>query len=205
MPGQEGLDVSVDAGRVVDLFHHRSRRGGVQRRSRVAQLLCAGALLAATIGIAGYAGGLRFNLTPSYPLGLWHIVPLTRDVVVGDLVFVCPPRTPAFEMALERGYLRHGLCPGWMSPLIKTVAAVAGQRVDIGASIAVDGVPLAHSRIHPVDGAGRALVPAASGVVPAGQLFLTSEFAGSYDSRYFGPVPAAGILGLARPIAVIDR
>lgn len=197
--------MSVDADRASYPSERRSGRRDLRRRRRVVHLLCAGTLLAATCGIAGYTGGLRINLTPSYPLGLWHIAPLTRGVVVGDLVFVCPPRTPAFEIALQRGYLRRGLCPGWMSPLIKTVAAVAGQRVDIGASVTVDGIPLAHSRVRPVDGEGRALASAASGVVPAGQLFLTSEFAGSYDSRYFGPVPAAGMLGLARPIAVIDR
>ncbi|RUW00077.1 conjugal transfer protein TraF, partial [Mesorhizobium sp. M1A.F.Ca.IN.022.05.2.1] len=34
----------------------------------------------------------------------------------------------------------------------------------------------------------------------AGFLFLHSDFAGSYDSRYFGPIPASGLLGRARPL-----
>lgn len=153
---------------------------------------------------AGFVSGLRINLTPSYPLGLWRIEPLARDVVVGDRIFICPPQVAAFELARERGYLGRGLCPGWFSPLIKTVAAVAGQHVLIDRSIAIDGVRLAHTRVRQADGEGRALAPATGGIVPDGQLFLFTEFAGSYDSRYFGPIPAVGVLGLARPILVGD-
>lgn len=150
----------------------------------------------------GFVAGLRVNLTPSYPLGLWRVDPLGRDVVVGDRIFICPPPTCVFELARDRGYLGHGLCPGWFSPLIKTVVAVGGQRVVIDGSIAVDGVPLAHSFVRPTDGEGTALAPASSGVVPPGQVFLFSEFAGSYDSRYFGPIPDDGVLGLAHPLLV---
>ncbi|MCK1326662.1 S26 family signal peptidase [Bradyrhizobium sp. 156] len=41
-------------------------------------------------------------------------------------------------------------------------------------------------------------------VVPPGHLSLHSPFAGSYDSRYFGPVPSAGLLGLARPLLTLS-
>jgi len=171
-------------------------------RSRVAlAILLSLAILPVLAGVA-YLAGLRVNLTPSYPLGLWRVEPLGRDVAVGDRIFICPPRTPAFEVARDRGYLGHGLCPGWFTPLIKTVVAAAGQQVVIGGSIIVDGMPLAHSSVRPTDGEGRALAPASSGAVPAGQVFLYSEFAGSYDSRYFGPIPTDGVLGLAHPLLV---
>lgn len=171
-------------------------------RPRVAvAILLALAIFPALAGV-GFLAGLRVNLTPSYPLGLWRVEPLERDVGVGDRIFMCPPRTAAFELARERGYLGHGLCPGWFSPLIKTVVAIAGQHVVIDRSVAVDGVQLAHSFVRPTDGEGRALAPASSGVVPPGQVFLFSKFAGSYDSRYFGPISAAGVLGLARPLLV---
>src|SRR4051812_12274201 len=84
------------------------------------------ALLPLLAGV-GLLAGLRVNLTPSYPLGLWRIKPLSRDVTAGDKIFICPPSTMAFVTARERGYLGHGLCPGWFSPLIKTVVASAGQ------------------------------------------------------------------------------
>lgn len=160
-------------------------------------------LLAVFAGV-GFISGLRVNLTPSYPLGLWRIEPLARDPAVGDLIFICPPPDPAFEVARERGYLGHGLCPGWYSPLIKTVVAVVGQHVVIADDITIDDARLPHSSVRPADGEGRALTPATGGIVPNGKLFLFSEFAGSYDSRYFGPVPATGVLGLAHPLLVLE-
>jgi conjugative transfer signal peptidase TraF len=152
----------------------------------------------------GWFAGLRINLTPSEPLGIWRIVGTNRPIVRDDLVFICPPATPGFAAAFERGYLRRGLCPGGFAPLIKTVAALAGQRVETGVNVVIDGAPLAHSSIRASDGAGRALRPFSGGIVPSGFVFLFSPYETSYDSRYFGPVPANGVLGLARPLLVFD-
>ncbi len=179
------------------------RERPVRRRRALAILLAGGAAVAAAAGI-GWMGGLRLNLTPSEPLGLWRIAPLDRDVAVGDLVFICPPAGPASAFGLTRGYLRRGLCAGGTAPLIKTVAAVAGADIGIGADVMVDGAQLPHSRLSPVDGEGRSIAPWAGGVVPPSHLFLHSPFAGSYDSRYFGPIPQAGLLGLARPVLVFN-
>lgn len=152
------------------------------------------------ISASAWLGGLRINVTPSEPLGLWRIVPVDRPVAVGDLVFVCPPPGSTSTFGLERGYLHIGLCPGGTAPLIKTVAALPGARVDIGANVVIDHIAIPSSRISQSDGRGRPLVPWSGGIVPAGHVFLHSPFAGSYDSRYFGPIPAAGVLGAARPV-----
>lgn len=152
------------------------------------------------IALLGFAGGLRLNTTPSAPIGLWRIEPLERTVAVGDLVFVCPPDRPAFDLATKRGYLPHGLCPGGFAPLIKSVAALAGQDISVAATVTIDGAPLPKSDLHAADAAGRPLPPYSGGRVPAGSIFLHSDFGGSFDSRYFGPVPASGVLGLARPL-----
>lgn len=174
------------------------------RRGRVTTLISLGAAVFLVIGSAGWLGGIRINLTPSEPLGFWRIIPMERPVAHGDLVFVCPPSTALFDQALGRGYLRRGLCPGGYAPLIKTVAALPGQRVEIGADVIIDGVLLQHSTVRDRDGAGRPLQPSTGGIVPSGFVFLHSSFASSYDSRYFGPVPVQGILGLARPLLVFD-
>ncbi|MFC0804672.1 MULTISPECIES: conjugative transfer signal peptidase TraF [Sinorhizobium] len=170
------------------------------RRRQSAITLSISAASIALVSLTGFPGGYRINLTPSEPLGLWRIVPLDRPADVGDLVFICPPDTASMREARARGYLRSGLCRGGVAPLIKTVLAVAGQHVEIGASISVDERKIPSSGLAQRDGKDRRLTPFPSGVVPRGQVFLHSAFAGSFDSRYFGPVPASGILGLAQEV-----
>jgi conjugative transfer signal peptidase TraF len=173
----------------------------MRRQSRNAFIILGvGAAMVLSIAAAGAWGGYRLNMTRSYPLGLWRIEVMQHELNVGDIVFICPPEVRAFEMALKRGYLPRGLCAGGTGPLIKTVAALAGQDIAIDGHVHIDGRILDHSELRIVDAEGRALAAFAGGVVPTGNVFLHSRFPGSYDSRYFGPVPAAGILGLARPI-----
>jgi conjugative transfer signal peptidase TraF len=173
------------------------------RRRLLLFLAGASGAIAALAAIA-YFGGFRLNLTPSEPLGLWRIMALQRPVEVGDLLFICPPATASFEEARRRGYVRSGLCPSGFAPLIKTVAALPGQHVDIGANVTVDGTPLASSIVRASDGEGKPITPFKTGIVPPGNLFLHSSFVSSYDSRYFGPVPDSGLLGLAQPVLTFD-
>ncbi|CCM79750.1 conjugal transfer protein traF [Rhizobium mesoamericanum STM3625] len=149
---------------------------------------------------AAIVGGFRINLTSSEPLGLWRIVALDRPAARGGLVFICPPITTVMQEARERGYLRSGTFQGGVAPLIKAVVAVAGQHVEIGADVTIDGRPIASSDLIERDGKGRPMKPYPGGVVPDDSVFLHSPFRSSYDSRYFGPLPASGILGLAKPV-----
>jgi len=155
-----------------------------------------------TLGLIGLLGstGLRVNLTPSEPLGLWQIVEPDRPILVGDVIFICPPDTNGMREARARGYLRFGLCAGWVAPLIKTVVATSGQAIEIADDVRVDGRPLPQSRVARLDGQRREMVHYDGGVVPPGAVFLHSEFPGSFDSRYFGPLPMDGILGLAHEV-----
>ncbi len=170
------------------------------QRKKAGQILLAAAALTGLLLLAAASGGLRINMTPSEPLGLWRIVTLRRPPAVGDLVFICPPDIEAMREARARGYLRSGLCPGGFAPLIKTVIATAGENVEIGSHVRVDGVLVANSAISKSDGRGRPLVPFAGGIVPIGKVYLHSSFVGSYDSRYFGPLPGSGVLGLAQEV-----
>ena len=169
-----------------------------QRRAIVVLLMAAVATI--LLVVTAVAGGYRINLTPSEPLGLWRIIPLHRPAAVGDLLFICPPETAAMREARARGYLRSGSCRGGVAPLIKTVIAVAGQHAEIGVSVSVDGRGVSSSSLALRDGKGRPLTPFPSGIVPPGYVFLHSAFPGSYDSRYFGPVPISGIRGLAQEV-----
>jgi len=170
----------------------------IRSQSKAALRLIFVAMIAlAALAILGWFGGCRINMTPSYPLGLWRIQPVAREVRVGDRVFICPPDNDVFRSAKERGYLRVGLCPGGFGPLIKTVVATAGQRVEINETVTIDERLLPHSQIANLDGQHRRLSRFAGGAIPPGFLFLHSDFVGSYDSRYFGPLPQSGVLGIA--------
>jgi conjugative transfer signal peptidase TraF len=170
-----------------------------QRSSALVTLSVAAGLLGVLFA-TGWIGGLRINTTPSEPLGLWRIVSLNRSVLPGDTVFVCPPDNATMREARQRGYLRPGLCPGGFGPLIKTVVAVAGHRVDVTDRVAIDGVPIPRSRIIERDAQGRSLRHDQSGMVRPGEVYLHSDFIGSWDSRYFGPAPVSGVLGLAQEV-----
>ncbi len=172
----------------------------VRQRRAVMIGFSAAAVLSIMIFAAGIFAGYRVNLTASEPLGLWRIRQLDRPVRVGDLVFVCPPDTPTFTEARLRGYLHRGLCPADFAPLIKTVIATAGQRVGIAADVWIDGLPMPQTAIAPVDGKGRSLKAGYGGSVPDGSVFLHSPYSASWDSRYFGPIPASGVLGLAQEV-----
>jgi conjugative transfer signal peptidase TraF len=171
------------------------------QRRRAIMLLAVAAGFVLSMFATAHFGNFRINLTPSEPLGLWRVVRLDRPAAVGDLVFICPPPAEAtMVQAKQRGYLRAGLCPGDYAPLIKTVIATAGQYVEISTVVSVDGRVIAHSEIAKRDGKGRRLHPFPSGTVPAGSVFLHSGYPGSYDSRYFGPIPQSGMLGLAQEV-----
>jgi conjugative transfer signal peptidase TraF len=170
-----------------------------KRRRRIGGLLIGSVVLTMVVVAGGY-WGFRLNLTPSAALGIWRIEAIERPARKGDRVFVCPPLSGALQEGLRRGYLRRGLCVGGVAPLIKTVSATSGQFISIAEFVRIDGEVLPHSRLMEFDGEGRPLSPHVGGLVPPGAVYLHSDFPGSFDSRYFGPVATTNILGLAQEV-----
>lgn len=185
----------------------RSRKSTRRRRCRrTALAVCvAGALLAGTLVTARLAG-LRVNNTASMPRGLWQVGAVDRPLRRGEIIAVCLPDTTPIRVAAARGYIPAGNCSGGHEPLVKPVAAVAGDLVTVTPQgIAVDGRAVEHTAPLVRDSAGRPLRPVPAGVYPVmpGQVWLLSGHdPRSFDSRYFGPVPAANVQGVARPVWV---
>jgi conjugative transfer signal peptidase TraF len=148
------------------------------------------------------------NATASMPRGIWRIERAGSGIERGEVVSVCPPDSPAISEAARRGYFPAGACPGSHEPLIKPVVAIPGDLVTVTArGIAVNGEPVADSGPLKKDSAGRPLQPLPTGLyrVPMGAVWLLSGHdPRSFDSRYFGAVPAANIQGIARPIWVVE-
>jgi len=136
---------------------------------------------------------LIWNASASVPIGLYHVQPADH-LAVADLVVVTPPEQVARFLA-ERDYLPLGV------PLLKQVIALPGQTVcRIRLAIMIDGVVMATARER--DHRGRPL-PVWQGcqMIEEGEVFLMNwQSADSLDGRYFGPLPAASILGRAAPL-----
>lgn len=135
---------------------------------------------------------LVWNVSASAPVGLYVVSP-GRAVAPGDMVVARTP-LPVRRFAAVRRYLPQNV------PLVKRVAAVAGQAVcALGAFVYVDGYPVAVRR--PADGRGRPM-PWWRGCVRLnhGAVLLLMERSDSFDGRYFGPTSTADVLGRARLI-----
>ena len=134
-----------------------------------------------------------WNASASAPIGLYRIQP-DSDPAIGTLVAITPPERWSRWMA-ERGYLPEGV------PLLKAVAAKAGQRVcRIGDAVSVDARPVAIARAR--DGRGRPL-PVWQGcrTLKRGEIFLLNpSVPDSLDGRYFGPLPISTVIGRATPL-----
>ena len=134
--------------------------------------------------------GVRLNISPIAPLGLYRMV--DQPAVRGVLVTACVPPAAA-RFARERGYLAGGSCPGGTQPVLKRIGAVPGDVVDLELDgLAVNGTRLPDSEPAVSDSRGRPLPHAPWGrtVVAPGEVWLIGiETTRSWDSRYFGPVP----------------
>lgn len=153
--------------------------------------------------------GFRDNTTESMPTGLWQEKMRQNPLVRGEIVSVCPPDTELFRRARERGYLESGSCPaqgGGFAPLIKPVAAVAGDVVVVSAEgIAVNGQALQQSRPQFKDSFGRELPQLPQGVyrVGPGEIWVVSTCnLKSFDSRYYGALSETQVRGELAPVWV---
>ena len=149
---------------------------------------------------------LTYNPSDSVAVGWYRIDPfdprtasLPRPLSVDSIVLVPLPATAA-ALAAQRGYLPTRV------PLLKRVGAVAPQHVCIVAGqVRIDGVPTAAAL--PADRLGRPL-PSWPHCRPLaeGELFLLSVTnPASFDSRYFGPVSASVLIGVAHPVWLETR
>jgi len=176
-----------------------SRRAQRLRVLRLCLIIAVVVVIAHTI----VALDLRFNFTPSMPLGIYRLAPVPRSgVKPGMFVAACAPLVAA-ELGRHRGYLATGPCPADSELLLKTVVAIAGDEVAISVSgVAVHRCVLPHSRPLPLDAAGRRLLPWPQGhyQLRRGQLWFYAPNNRSWDSRYWGPASAAAVMARAIPL-----
>ncbi|WP_070155749.1 S26 family signal peptidase [Sphingobium phenoxybenzoativorans] len=144
---------------------------------------------------------LIYNPSDSVAVGWYRVEPLDHragslpsPLSVNSIVLV-PLQAEAAALAAQRGYLPTRV------PLLKRVGAIAPQEVCIaGGIVRIDGVPSA--AVLRADRLGRPL-PSWQQCrrLESGELFLLSVTnPSSFDSRYFGPVSASTVIGVAHPV-----
>lgn len=135
---------------------------------------------------------LVWNASASAPVGLYRVLP--GKAIPGDLVLVHTPDSVQ-QLAAERGYLPANV------PLIKRVAAAGGDVVcATGNVIFINGHAAAGRLVR--DRLGR-ILPNWRGchLLDNSEVFLLMRsVTGSFDGRYFGPIPATMIIGKLVPL-----
>ena len=162
-------------------------------RRRLALLAALGIVALAWPSVQTPVARLVYNPSDSVPRGWYRIEPSDAPRV-GDVVLVRIP-SEAAALAARRGYLPNGI------PLLKRVGAMTSQRVCVEKHVVrIDGKAVAATRR--TDGQGRQLSAwSHCRRLRNGELFLLSATSpASFDSRYFGPVSALDVIGVARPL-----
>ena len=186
--------------------HHRSPRARLRARIVLACLSACGLAALAWASFVQPLPRLIYNSSDSVAVGWYRVDPLVHGtgslppaLSVGSIVLTTLPPDAA-TLAAQRGYLPAHV------PLLKRVGAVAPQHVCIVAGqVRIDGVPVAAAL--PADRLGHPL-PSWQHCRPLadGELFLLSVTnPASFDSRYFGPVSASAVIGVAHPVWLETR
>ena len=188
----------------------RSPRARLRARLVLAGLSVCGLAALAWASFVHPLPRLIYNPSDSVPVGWYRVDPLRHrpgspprplppSLRVGSIVLASLPPDAA-ALAARRGYLPAG------GPLLKRVGAVAPQEVCIvGGIVRIDGVLSA--AVLRADRWGRPL-PSWQQCrrLEPGELFLLSVTnPASFDGRYFGPVRASAVIGVAHPVWLEKR
>ena len=181
-------------------------------RSRLRARLVLAGLAACGLAALAWAAFVQppprrvYNPSDSVAVGWYRVDPLDHrtssppsPLSVGSIVLTRLPADVA-ALAAQRGYLPARI------PLLKRVGAVAPQYVCMFDGLVwIDGVPSA--AVLPADRWGRPLPSwQQCRQLQPGELFLLSVTnPASFDSRYFGPVSAATVIGVAHPVWLEKR
>jgi len=159
-----------------------------------------GGVLGGAIGAV--QAGVRINLSPSMPKGLYRLVQCDetagRDAAVGDWVAIDSKEAssnPGVAFFRTQGWLTYSGRPDDL--LMKTIVAVGGDEVtENDGRLCVNGTPLAKSASKRQRVIGTLSLPSVElpQRIKEGEVWLSSDHEKGIDSRYFGAVARSSIV-----------
>jgi type IV secretory pathway protease TraF len=171
------------------------------RRKPTAQLIVGivAGVLAGTVGAVH--AGVRINLSPSMPKGLYRLVHCDetagRDAAVGDWVAIDTAEAssnPGLAFFRRQGWLSYS---GRSDDLLmKTIVGVGGDEVtENDGRLCMNGAPLAKSASKRQRAVGALRLPSVElpQRIREGEVWLSSDHEKGIDSRYFGAVARSSI------------
>ena len=157
-------------------------------------------------------GDSQVNSSPSEPMGIWSVTPITprTRLRVGDVITLCPRLPQGYHYGWLEDKNPHAAdaCADGRSPFLKTIVAGPGDTIrETGEGVAIDGHPLPDSKPLPfTTSKPQVRLPQWRGTVTlkAGEYWAygAGDPRFSFDSRYWGPFRRARVRGIAYPVAV---
>lgn len=144
---------------------------------------------------------VSINTTSCLPMGFYRAA-APKPLAVGQTYTVCVPQKWTVY-GLHRGYLDPGTdCPGGSQALIKKIAAVPGQVVDVTQhGVFIDGKMWSMSTPLTRDTAGRPLSPDYGvHLIQPGTVWVMGLSPKAWDSRYYGAVPDTDLLSREKAV-----
>jgi conjugative transfer signal peptidase TraF len=164
-----------------------------RRRLRAGACLLVTAI-GATLGLLSLGPqtpALVWNFSPSLPVGLYRLSLV--DPVKGDVVAIRP------SGAARDVLIAHGVLPDGRI-LLKQLYAEHGDIVcRTRAEVTINGARTATAKLRSRDGR---LLPVWAGCRSLGpsEILVLAPHPSSFDSRYFGPIDAGRVIGVATPL-----
>ncbi len=159
-------------------------------------MICLAAIAAVAAPIAVKHSGLRLNYTESSPVGLYRVLP-DGPRYAG----ICLSKEVLDTAAKAGLQLEAGECSTGKQPVLKPIyLATPEAPVTFGPDgFTVYGKLLANTAPKNISRTGAPLSHVPFGTYPSGLWAISSFNRDSFDSRYFGPVPASSIRFYAVP------
>ena len=148
---------------------------------------------------------MRFNVTPSMPIGFYYQVSHPGVLKRGQTVEVCLPKVIG-EEGLQRGYLNKGSCEGGFEPVIKELIAIPGDGIKINHEGILVNKFFYRAPFIKFDMNGQPMISYPIKAIKSTNqywLYGANDPEYSWDSRFYGGVDRENIQGVIRPFFTI--